>query len=231
MPPQAPVVAALLAAYRDGVFPMADPETGRIDWFSPDPRALMPLGLRNAPSAEPVFHVSRSLARRIRSGRFRITSDTAFEQVIRGCAEPRPGREETWIDHRIVQAYTALHRAGHAHSVEAWLEPDPPPAGPARLVGGVYGVSIGAAFFAESMFSRPELGGTDASKVSLAHLVAHLGSRGFTLMDVQFRNPHINQFGVYTVRRRKYLELLSGAIQLPTTWGSFDERANRAALC
>ena len=237
MPPHSPnasrasVVAALLGAYRDGVFPMADPHTGRIDWFSPDPRALMPLSLGNAPGPEPTFHISRSLARRIRSGRFRLTADTAFEHVIRGCAEPRPGREETWIDERIVAAYSELHRAGHAHSVEAWLDPDPAttPQHP-RLVGGVYGVSIGAAFFAESMFSRPELGGTDASKVALAHLVAHLGSRGYTVMDVQFRNPHINQFGVYTVRRREYLNMLATATEAPVAWGEFDERANRAVL-
>jgi leucyl/phenylalanyl-tRNA--protein transferase len=215
MPPDPRTSAALLAAYREGAFPMADPDTGRIEWFCPDPRAVMPLNPESAPGAGDGFHISRSLARRLRSGRFAVTSDTAFEDVIRGCAEPREGREETWIDERIVRWYTDLFELGHAHSVEAWLgAPDAPP----LLVGGVYGVSIGAAFFAESMFSRPERGGTDASKVALVRLVQHLRERGFTLMDVQFRNPHIDQFGVKYIRRRKYLDLLAKAVDAPVEW-------------
>jgi leucyl/phenylalanyl-tRNA--protein transferase len=214
------IPAALLAAYRDAIFPMADPETGNVEWFSPDPRAIMPLAPESSRGVGDGFHISRSLARRIRRRDFLVTSDTAFEQVVRGCAEPRPGREETWIDERIVAWYTALHTLGHAHSIETYL-PNPHHAPPV-LVGGVYGVSIGGAFFAESMFSRPELGGTDASKVSLAHLVAHLRARGYTLMDVQLRNPHINQFGVRTVRRAAYRRMLRDAVDLPVTWGVFD---------
>ncbi|MGE3108704.1 MAG: leucyl/phenylalanyl-tRNA--protein transferase [Phycisphaerales bacterium] len=259
------VVDALLEAYREGAFPMVDPRTGRMEWFSPDPRALMPLEpdtrrdapvRRSAPRRSariPRFHVSRSLDARIRSKRFTVTTDTAFDMVVRSCAEARPGRRESWIDDRIIWAYAALHRAGHAHSVEAWL-----PAGEREhhaaaarghrdatpvlssdglrvLVGGVYGVSIGAAFFAESMFCRPELGnvtrrdglpvrlpGTDASKVSLVYLVAHLRNRGYTLMDVQLRNPHTDQFGVFEVPRKEYLRRLRDACDRPMQWTPFD---------
>ena len=221
MPPDPRTSAALLAAYREGAFPMADPDTGRIEWFCPDPRAVMPLNPESAPGAGDGFHISRSLARRLRSGRFAVTSDTAFEDVIRGCAEPREGREETWIDERIVRWYADLFELGHAHSVEAWLGA---PDGPPLLVGGVYGVSIGAAFFAESMFSRPQLGGTDASKVCLAHLVAHLRRRGYDFMDVQLRNEHTDQFGVYTVRRAKYAKMLAAAVEKQAAWGPFEPR-------
>jgi leucyl/phenylalanyl-tRNA--protein transferase len=218
MPPsELQIVRAILDAYRDGAFPMADPETGRIDWFSPDPRALMPLALESARGAGDGFHISRSLARTLRSGRFILTADTAFERVIRACAEQRRPEDGTWIDERIVRWYTALHRRRHAHSIEAWLPAGDTSQGP-LLVGGVYGVSIGAAFFAESMFSRPGLGGTDASKVCLATLVAHLRRCGYTLMDVQLRNPHTDQFGVYTVRRAKYLKLLAAAVAQPDRW-------------
>jgi leucyl/phenylalanyl-tRNA---protein transferase len=217
MPPMPPadvqIIAGLLAAYREGAFPMADPETGRIDWYSPDPRALMPLNLETARGAGDGFHISRSLARRLRSNRFRMTSDRAFEEVIRACGEPREDHDGTWIDERIVHWYATLHRHGHAHSIEAWVG-----GGEAALVGGIYGVSIGGAFFAESMFSRPAIGGTDASKVCLAHLVAHLRRCGFTLMDVQFRNPHIDQFGVYAVRRNAYMKMLREAVDQPVTW-------------
>lgn len=216
------LIDAILAAYAEGYFPMADPprpsprrggppRPGPIRWYNPDPRAILPL--------EPGgFHVSRSLRRTIRSGRFALTSDTDFEGVIRACAEPRPGREESWIDERIIWAYTALHRAGHAHSIEARLAG----AGPdAPLVGGIYGVRLGAAFFAESKFSRPEIGGTDASKVCLAALVAHLRRRGFELLDVQIANPHTEQFGVVEIPRREYLERLRRALERDPGWGEF----------
>lgn len=253
---------------------MADPDSGAIDWYSPDPRALMPLSMR--PDAEGrAFHVSRSLAARLRARPFTITTDAAFTSVMRSCAEPREERPDSWIDQRIVHAYSMLHRAGHAHSIEAWLPagspsvstPDqrphdrpygrrasdvarPEPQGPGAsprvtpvfstdrtsvLVGGIYGVSIGAAFFAESMFCRPELGhaldasgqpralpGTDASKVCLFHLVSHLAARGYTVLDVQLRNPHTDQFGVYTVRRHAYLRMLGAACDRPVDWLPFE---------
>jgi leucyl/phenylalanyl-tRNA--protein transferase len=164
------------------------------------------------------FHASRSLRRRVRSGKFTITTNRDFEAVIRACAEPRKQERETWIDERIVRAYCALHRAGHAHSIEAWL--GEPQAGP--LVGGLYGVHIGAAFFAESKFSRPALGGTDASKVCLVHLVHHLRRRGFELLDVQFTNPHIEQFGVVEVPRDKYLLELGRAVAHRAEWLPFE---------
>jgi leucyl/phenylalanyl-tRNA--protein transferase len=207
-------VETLLKAYRAGLFPMADPDSGRIAWFNPDPRGIIPL--------EPGgFHVPRSLARRVRSRRFEVRSDTAFERVIGACAEPRLDRPDTWIDERIVAAYTALFRAGHAHSVEAWVSA--PGAAP-ELVGGVYGVSIGGAFFAESMFCRPERGGTDASKVCLVHLVSHLRRRGYSLLDVQFWNPHIDQFGVIEIRRRDYLRRLEAATERDTVWEPFESQ-------
>lgn len=226
------VVRTLLAAYAQGYFPMAEPPRrsrrhgepagpGPIRWYNPDPRAVIPLGIDGE---EGEFHVSRSLRRRLRSGVFELTTDTDFEGVIRACAEPRPGREETWIDERIIAAYTALHRAGHAHSIEARLAG----AGPgAPMVGGIYGVSIGGAFFAESKFSRPELGGTDASKVCLAHLVAHLRRRGFTLLDVQFWNPHLDQFGVVEIPRAEYLRRLHEAVAREVEWLPFEPEIAR----
>ncbi len=201
-------VAVIVQAYRQGLFPMADPD-GTIGWYAPDPRAVIELG----PGG---FHVSRSLARRVRSGRFAITTDESFEAVVDGCAEARPGREETWIDEQIHRAACAMHRAGKAHSVEAWLERD----GQRTLVGGVYGMAIGGAFFAESMFSRPEFGGTDASKVALVHLVEHLRARGFGLLDVQFTNPFIDQFGVVEIPRDEFLVRLAEQCDRTPAWGS-----------
>lgn len=268
------VVSGLLQAYRAGIFPMADPDTGAIDWYSPDPRALMPLSVQPDQHGH-AFHVSRSLARRVRSRQFTMTTDQAFNAVMRSCAEPRDERPDSWIDERIIHAYTMLHHAGHAHSIEAWLpagflsqlpsDPSPPdrPFGRRRddkerraarlkpqsqrvtpvlsdnrlrvLVGGIYGVSIGSAFFAESMFCRPELGhvldssgqpeklpGTDASKVCLFHLVSHLLARGYTVLDVQLRNSHTDQFGVYTVSRKAYLEMLATACDRPASWLPFE---------
>ena len=239
MPPsELQIVTALLAAYRDGMFPMADPQTGRVDWYSPDPRALMPLQPETTRGSGDGFHISRSLARTLRSKLFTLTADTAFERVIRECALLRRPHEGTWIDDRIIHWYTTLHKHGDAHSIEAWLPthatptPTPTPrmsesaseSADHVLVGGIYGVSIGAAFFAESMFSRPHLGGTDASKVCLAHLVAHLRRRGYDFMDVQLRNEHTDQFGVYTVRRAKYAKMLAAAVEKQAAWGPFEPR-------
>jgi leucyl/phenylalanyl-tRNA---protein transferase len=198
----------LLSAYRRGWFPMADPLTGAIRWYHPDPRAILPLER---------FHVPASLGRELRRGRFDIRCDTAFEQVMRACAAPRPDEDLSWIDDRFIEAYTQLHRAGHAHSVEAWRD--------GRLVGGLYGVHVGGAFMGESMFSRPDLGGTNASKVCLVHLVGWLRHRGFLLLDTQFRTPHLDRFGCLEVSREQYLELLAEALAREVDWGCFSADA------
>jgi leucyl/phenylalanyl-tRNA--protein transferase len=205
--PQRPTPELLLWAYRHGVFPMADPDTHRIDWYSPDPRGIIPLTVADG------FHVPRNVARLVRMHRFTVRSDTAFEVVIRSCATDRNEVNRTWIDERIVAAYVALHRIGHAHCVEAWLND--------QLVGGLYGVHIGGAFFGESMFSRPDLGGTNSSKVCLAHLAHHLSARGFALLDTQFWNPHLDQFGCVEIPADEYLQRLADAIQQRVSWGAF----------
>jgi len=180
----------LLAAYRAGIFPWSD---GPITWWSPDPRAVIPLdGL----------HVSRSLARTIRRGSFRVTFDAAFRQVIEGCAAPRPKREETWISPAFVDAYTRLHELGWAHSVECWRGD--------RLAGGLYGVAIGAWFGGESMFSAE----CDASKVAMAALIARLGERGYALFDAQVMNPHLATLGAVDIPRSEYLARLGAALVL-----------------
>lgn len=210
------IVAGLVAAYRAGFFPMADADRpgGRIAWFNPDPRCVIPLALEGHGEPGPHFHASRSLRRVVRQRRFVITTNRAFEAVIRACAGPRRGEPGSWIDDRIVRAYTLLHRAGHAHSVEAWSG--------GVLVGGLYGVHVGSAFFAESKFSRPDLGGTDASKATLVHLVHHLRRRGFSLLDVQFRHPHLEQFGAIDLPRDEYLARVRDAASRPAAWLPFD---------
>ena len=229
----------LVEAYRQGYFPMAP--DGAMDWHNPDPRGVIPL------SEGEGLHIPRRLRDRVRSGRFAITTDVAFEAVVRGCALPRPSEPKSWIDERIVRAYAALHEAGHAHSIEAWLGEDgmqrgAGKAGPTHplgpwieggggvLVGGLYGVHIGGAFFAESKFSLPALGGTDASKVCLAHLIAHLRRRGFTLLDTQFWNPHIGQFGCMEIPRAEYLVRLGAAVASPVEWLPFEPRLDRATM-
>lgn len=211
----------LLAAYRQGYFPMAEPARrgrgSRLAWFNPDPRCILPLDR---------FHVPRSLARTVRRATFRVTADTAFDRVIRGCAAPRRHEPGTWIDERIIHAYGLLHEAGSAHSIEAWLGDEPD----RTLVGGLYGVRIGAAFFAESKFSRPERGGTDASKVCLVHLVHHLRRRGFTLLDVQFPNPHLEQFGPVEIPRDDYLARLTRAADAEADWTPFEPEKTRDEL-
>jgi leucyl/phenylalanyl-tRNA---protein transferase len=181
-------------AYRHGIFPMADERSGEVLWFRPDPRAVIPLD---------GFHVSRSLARTLRRGRLEVRVDTSFETVMRGCAD-RP--EGSWISERFVEVYGALHRAGKAHSVEAWRD--------RRLVGGVYGLALGGAFMAESMFHRE----TDASKVALAALVGRLSERGFTVLDVQYMTPHLESLGAVEITRREYERRLERALALDRTF-------------
>ena len=190
-----PISPELLAeAYALGVFPMAESRVGPVRWVCPDARAVMPLEADR-------FHVPRSLRRKL--GRFGVTHDAAFERVVRACAEPRADDDDTWISEAIVQAYVAAHEQGMAHSVEAWEGE--------AIVGGLYGVALGGAFFAESMFTRV----TDASKVCLVHLVEHLRARGFVLLDVQFLTPHLARFGAYEVSREVFMERLRGAMALP----------------
>ena len=177
----------LLGAYASGLFPMAD-EDGEILWFSPDPRAVIPLG---------GFHASRNLMRLCRSGRFEVTVDQRFGEVIRACADREEG---TWISAEIVEAYERLHELGFAHSVETVRE--------GALVGGLYGVHLGGAFFGESMFYRER----DASKVALVGLVERLVRDGFSLLDVQVMTPHLRRFGAVNVRRRTYLRRLEKAL-------------------
>lgn len=194
-------VDALLDAYRSGWFPMADAETGEVAFYTVGIRCVIPLDRR--------FRVSESLARRVRSGRFEIRVDSSFSDVIRACAAERPG-DATWINPTIIRSFERLHAAGHAHSVEAWRD--------GELVGGLYGVAIGGAFFGESMFSLPARGGTDASKVCLVHLVARLRERGFALLDSQYSNPHIMRFGAQDIAESEYLRLLASAISLPASF-------------
>lgn len=178
----------LLRGYAAGIFPMADSRhAGDIFWVEPRSRAIIPLDR---------FHLSRSLSRRIRSGRFRVTCDQAFHQVLLACAD----REETWINSAIERATLGLHSVGHAHSIECWHED--------QLVGGLYGVKLGRAYFGESMFSRM----TDASKVALAWLVARLRVGNFTLLDCQFMTPHLASLGATTVSRDNYVGLLGSAL-------------------
>lgn len=185
----------LLRAYASGIFPMAD-EAGRISWYAPDPRAII---------EHDDLRVSRSLRAAIRSGRFSIRFNSAFEQVMRACAAPRgDGDDEgTWISEEFIQVYTTLHRHDFAHSVEAWRE--------GRLVGGLYGVAIGAAFMGESMFSRER----DASKVCLVALVERLRERGYMLHDTQYLTPHLARLGGKEIPRDEYLRRLADAIAIP----------------
>lgn len=178
----------LLQGYASGIFPMADSRSAdELFWVEPKNRAIIPLER---------FHLSRSLRRTLRSGRFTVTHDRDFQGVIAACAE----REETWINAELEQAMVALHGSGHAHSIEVWDG--------SALAGGLYGVKLGRAFFGESMFSRR----TDASKVALAWLVARLKVGNFTLLDCQFMTEHLASLGAITIPRETYVALLSGAL-------------------
>jgi len=168
-------------------------------WFDPPQRGVIPLDDR--------FHVPQRLARKVNRRPFTIRFDTAFEEVVRSCAAPSVKRETTWINEEIVSLYTALFERGHAHSVEVWAE--------GRLVGGLYGVSLGAAFFGESMFSRV----TDASKIALVHLVERLREKRFTLLDTQFLTDHLAQFGAIEIPRDEYRKFLAEAIGKNASFG------------
>ncbi len=181
--------ALLLNAYNQGIFPMAD-EDGTIYWYDPDPRAIIPLD---------TFHVPQRLARRIRRGGFEIRFDSSFGEVMTACAERVPGREKTWINSEMIDAYGELHELGFAHSVETWIK--------GKLVGGLYGVSLAGLFAGESMFSRT----TDSSKIALVYLVERLRQRGFTLLDTQFMTPHLARFGAVEISREAYKARLERA--------------------
>lgn len=185
--------ALLVRAYREGIFPMAL-DDGDIGWFSPDPRGILPLDR---------FHLPSRLGRVMRQGTFAPGIDRAFEAVIRACADRPDG---TWINDDIIASYLTLHRLGLAHSVEVWQD--------GALVGGLYGVHLGGAFFGESMFHRA----TDASKVALAWLVERLTRRGFALLDVQWVTPHLAQFGAVEVPRVEYQRLLRRALARSCMW-------------
>ena len=194
----------LLRAYAEGLFPMAERrDDPTLYWVSPQMRGVLPLC---------GFHVPRRLARTVRSDRFTVTTDQAFAEVMLGCAAPAPGREESWINDEILRLYTALAASGQAHSVECWRD--------GALVGGLYGVQLGAAFFGESMFSRER----DASKVALVHLVARLIAGGFVLLDTQFLTGHLARMGAVEIPQAEYRKLLRPAIQgtayFPASGGS-----------
>jgi leucyl/phenylalanyl-tRNA--protein transferase len=169
-------------------------------WVSPEKRGIIPLD---------AFHVPHRLARTVRSGQFTVTADQAFADVMLACAAPAPGREETWINGEILRLYTALHAGGHAHSIECWQN--------GALVGGLYGVRLGAAFFGESMFSHER----DASKVALVHLVEALRRGGFVLLDTQFITAHLTRFGAIEIPRAHYLVKLADALNREAIWPFF----------
>jgi leucyl/phenylalanyl-tRNA--protein transferase len=184
----------LLRAYRLGMFPMAEThDSPTLHWLDPDERGILPLDQ---------FHIPRSLMKTLRGGRYRVTADADFKATIQACAAERPSRPETWINGEIEHQFTELHRMGFAHSVETWAGDE--------LVGGLYGVSLGGAFFGESMFSTA----TDASKVALVHLVARLRLGGYVLLDTQFITTHLSQFGAVEIPRRLYHAWLAEAVEV-----------------
>ncbi len=182
-------VARLLLGYRSGIFPWT---TGPVTWWSPDPRGIFELD---------AFHVSRSLARQLRSDRFQVTVNKCFKEVMLGCAEPGPTRKGTWINAEFIAAYTRMHEEGHAHSLEVWSE--------GKLAGGVYGVAIGGFFAGESMFHRV----SDGSKIALFHLIQRLRERQFELLDIQMLTPITEQLGGVSIPREQYLARLAKATE------------------
>jgi leucyl/phenylalanyl-tRNA--protein transferase len=186
-------IELVLQAYQQGWFPMGDDKSPGIEWYSPDPRGIIPLD---------TFHVPARLQRVIRQERFTIRINTAFDEVIRSCA----ARGETWITRDIIDTYSELHRLGFAHSVEAWAGDE--------LAGGLYGVGLRGVFFGESMFHRA----TDASKVALAALVDRLRARDYLLLDTQWVTPHLLQFGAIEIPRVRYLRLLTRALDRGCTF-------------
>ena len=190
----------LLKAYAYGVFPMAKSREDRtVFWVQPKLRGVLPLD---------GFHIPRSLKKTIRRGQFTITVDAAFAEVMAGCAETTHARPDTWINEQIVRLFTELHHAGVAHSVEVWDD--------GQLVGGLYGLAMGSAFFGESMFSRV----TDSSKTALVALVAMMKRGGFTLLDTQFITDHLARFGTVEISQKEYLVELAAALQRSATWGA-----------
>lgn len=195
----------ILQAYAQGVFPMAeDAQSDTVQWIRPYMRGQLPI--RD-------LHISKNLKKRLRQAPFEVRIDTKFTDVMRACAAPAQGRSETWINDQIVEVYSALHDQGHAHSVECWHE--------GRLVGGLYGLKIGAAFFGESMFSAQ----TDASKVALVHLVARLDAGGFKILDTQFMNPHLEQFGAYEIPQEEYMQRLQPVLAMRADFRQADYTA------
>ncbi|MCO6417094.1 leucyl/phenylalanyl-tRNA--protein transferase [Siccirubricoccus sp. KC 17139] len=189
----------MLRAYRAGLFPMAESRRGdRLYWLDPERRGIIPL--------DGGFHLPKRLLRTVLSGPYRVTADVDFAAAIAGCAAPAPGREDTWINPEIEDLFLSLHHQGHAHSVEVWQGEE--------LVGGLYGVVLGGAFFGESMFSRAR----DASKVALVHLVARLRLGGFSLLDAQFLTEHLSQFGAHEIPRADYKRRLANAILAAARW-------------
>jgi leucyl/phenylalanyl-tRNA--protein transferase len=200
----------LLKAYAAGIFPMAESaEDDSLYWIDPDKRGVLPFD---------AFHVPRRLRRTVRSDRFEIKVDEDFEQVIEACARSGPGRNSTWINSRIRSLYEQLFRMGFCHTVEAWSE--------GQLVGGLYGVKIGGAFFGESMFTVER----DASKVALVHLVARLIHGGFKLLDTQFVTEHLSRFGTLEVSRDAYHQLLEEALQSEGDFHSFEEDGDASVV-
>ena len=191
--PQELTPELLLRAYATGIFPMSESQTDpNVYWVEPEMRGILPLDQ---------FHVPKSLKKVVRKNKFKIHCDRAFEQVLDFCAEPAAGRDVTWINQSIRDNVIKLHEMGFAHSVECWRED--------KLVGGLYGISLGAAFFGESMFSKE----TDASKVALVHLIARMRLGGFKLLDTQFTTDHLSRFGVIEIPSAQYLDLLDDALQ------------------
>jgi leucyl/phenylalanyl-tRNA--protein transferase len=195
----------LLEAYICGVFPMAETRDAEdLFWVDPKERGILPLDK---------FHIPKSLIKTLRKNSFTVTVDTAFPEVIRACAAPRAGHDESWINGTIMGLYEELFARGQVHSVECWQED--------KLVGGLYGVSIGQAFFGESMFSLK----TDASKIALCYLIARLKTGGYTLLDTQFVTEHLSRFGVMEIERDEYLKLLNEAIIQPADFHSLPSSA------
>lgn len=191
----------LLRAYAAGIFPMAESaEDNALYWVEPDHRGIIPLH---------ALAISRSLRKAVRRKLFTVRIDTDFPAVIAACAEKTPERKQTWINARIRSLYTQLHRAGCCHSIECWQN--------GKLVGGLYGVRIGAVFFGESMFSRV----TDASKVALVHLVARLNFGGFKLLDAQFTNPHLERLGAISLPKAEYQQLMEPLLDLDADFFAF----------
>ena len=200
----------LLRAYAYGIFPMAqDRNDATLYWMDPDPRGILPLD---------DFHIPKRLARTVRTDHYEVRVDTAFAQVMEACAEPTAERRSTWINDRILSLYSQLFEQGYAHSVETWSE--------GALVGGLYGVSVGAAFFGESMFSRAR----DASKVALVHLVARLRAGGYQLLDTQYTTSHLSQFGVVEIPRKEYRRQLRRAVAARADFYSLPAAADGALV-